>query len=128
MPVGASMVLELCVSKARVSGNIPLRIVRCGREKGASTACASQILDNYSPREIPSALNGPRNVASADPGQFRGFGVPRQRTFTVPKMRKTFLLPKACDVDAVAAEVDGKFMSAFARAVKPGTGHPGSSN
>jgi len=38
----------------------------------ASKARASQISDNYSPREVPSALNGSERIAGTRGGQFLG--------------------------------------------------------
>jgi SAM-dependent methyltransferase len=49
---------------------------------------------------------------------FEGVGVEPTRVYRVEDARE-FLTGKGLDVDALAAEVDGKFMSAFVRAVKP---------
>jgi arsenite methyltransferase len=49
---------------------------------------------------------------------FRQIDVEPTRVYRVEDARQ-FLSEKGLDVDAMAAEVDGKFMSAFVRAVKP---------
>jgi trans-aconitate methyltransferase len=50
---------------------------------------------------------------------FEAIGIEPTRIYKVEDAR-AFLADKGLDVDALAAEVDGKFMSAFVRAVKPG--------
>jgi len=50
---------------------------------------------------------------------FDGIGIEPTRIFGVEDAR-AFLTGKGVDVDAIASQVDGKFMSAFVRARKPG--------
>jgi SAM-dependent methyltransferase len=50
---------------------------------------------------------------------FEGVGIEPTRVYRIADARE-FLAGKGIDVDAIAQEVDGKFMSAFIRAVKPG--------
>ena len=54
---------------------------------------------------------------------FEGIEVEPTRVYHVEDARQ-FLLEKGLDVDALAKNVDGKFMSAFVRAVKPIAGKP----
>ena len=42
-----------------------------------------------------------------------------RRAFTVSKTHRTFLTGQGLDVDAFTSEIEGKFMSAFIRAIKP---------
>ena len=49
---------------------------------------------------------------------FEAIGVEPTRVYKIEDARE-FLAGKGLDVDALAAQVDGKFMSAFVRAVKP---------
>jgi SAM-dependent methyltransferase len=49
---------------------------------------------------------------------FEAIGIEPTRVYKIEDARD-FLLGKGLDVDVLAAEVDGKFMSAFVRAVKP---------
>ncbi len=49
---------------------------------------------------------------------FEAIGIEPTRVYKVEDARE-FLAGKGLDVDALASEVDGKFMSAFVRAVKP---------
>ena len=49
---------------------------------------------------------------------FAGIGVEPTRVYRIEDAR-TFLSGQGIDVDAIAPQVDGKFMSAFIRAVKP---------
>jgi hypothetical protein len=49
---------------------------------------------------------------------FEAIGIEPTRVYRVEDARE-FLSGKGIDVDAIAPSVDGKFMSAFIRAVKP---------
>ena len=49
----------------------------------------------------------------------RGASTSSPRVSTTSKMRAQFLTEAGVDVDAIAPQVDGKFMSAFIRAAKP---------
>jgi arsenite methyltransferase len=49
---------------------------------------------------------------------FEGVGIEPTRVYRIEDARE-FLAGKGIDVDAIAQEVDGKFMSAFVRATKP---------
>jgi len=51
---------------------------------------------------------------------FQSIGIDPTRVYAVEDARE-FLAGKGVDVDALAPQVEGKFMSAFIRAVKPGT-------
>jgi ArsR family transcriptional regulator len=51
--------------------------------------------------------------------RFRTGGTWNLREFTKRLTRGNFLPPQGIDADAIASEVDGKFMGAFIRAVKP---------
>ncbi len=50
---------------------------------------------------------------------FEAIGIEPTRIYNVEDARE-FLTSQSVDVDAIAAEVGGKFMSAFVRAKKPG--------
>jgi hypothetical protein len=52
---------------------------------------------------------------------FTGISVEPTRVYTVEDSR-SFLVEAGIDVDAFASQIDGKFMSAFIRATKPGGG------
>lgn len=52
---------------------------------------------------------------------FEAIGIEPTRIYKVDDARE-FLVGKGLDVDRLASEVDGKFMSAFVRAKKPATG------
>ena len=54
-----------------------------------------------------------------DAAGFEAIGVEPTRIYDVEDARE-FLLGKGIDVDALAPQVEGKFMSAFVRAKKPG--------
>jgi len=49
---------------------------------------------------------------------FQSIGIEPTRVYAVEDARE-FLAGKGVDVDALAPQVEGKFMSAFIRAVKP---------
>ena len=51
---------------------------------------------------------------------FEGIGIEPTRVYQVEEDAREFLIGKGVDVDVIASEVDGKFMSAFVRAKKPG--------
>jgi hypothetical protein len=51
---------------------------------------------------------------------FQSIGIEPTRVYAVKDARE-FLIGKGVDVDALAPRVEGKFMSAFVRAVKPQT-------
>jgi hypothetical protein len=50
---------------------------------------------------------------------FESVGIEPTRVYRIADARE-FLAGKGIDVDAIAQQVDGKFMSAFIRAIKPG--------
>jgi arsenite methyltransferase len=52
------------------------------------------------------------------PWCFDQIGIEPTRVYNVEDARE-FLTEKGIDVDAIAPQVDGKFMSAFVRATKP---------
>ena len=53
----------------------------------------------------------------SEPG-FDGIGIEATRVYSIEDAR-TFLASEGLDVDALAMEVDGRFISAFVRATKP---------
>jgi arsenite methyltransferase len=55
---------------------------------------------------------------------FQAVGIEPTRIYNVEDARE-FLTSQSVDVDAIAAEVGDKFMSAFVRAKKPGVAKPG---
>jgi arsenite methyltransferase len=68
---------------------------------------------------IAGALEQDEYRAKLAAAGFESIGIEPTRIYRIDDAR-TFLTGKGVDVDAIAAEVDGKFMSAFVRAVKPG--------
>jgi SAM-dependent methyltransferase len=67
---------------------------------------------------IAGALEEDEYRAKLAAAGFEAIGVEPTRIYRVEDARE-FLAGKGLDVDALAAEVDGKFMSAFVRAAKP---------
>jgi arsenite methyltransferase len=67
---------------------------------------------------IAGALEQDEYRAKLAAAGFESIGIEPTRVYRIDDAR-TFLAGKGVDVDAIAAEVDGKFMSAFVRAVKP---------
>lgn len=68
---------------------------------------------------IAGALEQDDYRAKLTAAGFESIGIEPTRVYRVDDAR-SFLAGKGVDVDAIATEVDGKFMSAFVRAVKPG--------
>jgi len=69
---------------------------------------------------IAGALEENEYRAKLTAAGFEAIGIEPTRVYRVEDAR-AFLSGKGIDVDAIAASVDGKFMSAFVRAVKPQT-------
>jgi trans-aconitate methyltransferase len=67
---------------------------------------------------IAGALDESDYRAKLAAAGFEAVGIEPTRIYRIADARE-FLTGKGIDVDAIAAEVDGKFMSAFVRAVKP---------
>jgi SAM-dependent methyltransferase len=67
---------------------------------------------------IAGALGDYEYVAKLAKAGFEDIGIEPTRTYNVEDAR-TFLGGQGVDVDAMAPQVEGKFMSAFVRAVKP---------
>ncbi len=67
---------------------------------------------------IAGALEQDEYRAKLAAAGFETIGIEPTRVYQVDDARM-FLAGKGVDVDSIAAEVDGKFMSAFVRAVKP---------
>ncbi len=67
---------------------------------------------------IAGALDENEYRAKLAAAGFEDIGIEPTRVYRVEDARE-FLTGKGIDVDAIAAAVDGKFMSAFIRAVKP---------
>ena len=59
------------------------------------------------------------SVGPAKAGEFESIGVESTRVYRVEDAR-AFLAAQGIAADSIAPQVDGKFMSAFVRAVKPG--------
>ncbi len=68
---------------------------------------------------IAGALEENEYRAKLAAAGFESIGIEPTRIYRVEDARE-FLTGKGVDVDAIAGSVDGKFMSAFVRAVKPG--------
>jgi arsenite methyltransferase len=69
---------------------------------------------------IAGALEQEEYRAKLAAAGFEGIGIEPTRVYRIEDAR-TFLADKGIDADAMAEAVDGKFMSAFIRAVKPAT-------
>jgi arsenite methyltransferase len=67
---------------------------------------------------IAGALSDADYMAKLAAAGFEEISITPTRVYRVEDARE-FLTAKGLDVDALAAEVDGKFMSAFVRAMKP---------
>ena len=70
---------------------------------------------------IAGALDESDYRAKLAAAGFEGIGIEPTRVYQVDDARE-FLAGKGLDVDALASEVNGKFMSAFVRAAKPQAG------
>ena len=69
---------------------------------------------------IAGALKDSEYTAKLAQAGFESIEIESTRVYHVEDAR-TFLMNQGIDVDAIAPQVDGKFMSAFVRAVKPAT-------
>jgi SAM-dependent methyltransferase len=67
---------------------------------------------------IAGALDDYQYVAKLAKAGFDGIGIEVTRVYNIEDAR-TFLSGQGVDVDAIAPQVEGKFMSAFIRATKP---------
>ncbi len=67
---------------------------------------------------IAGALEDTEYAAKLAAAGFEGIGIEPTRVYGIEDAR-TFLAGQGVDVDAIAPEVEGKFMSAFIRATKP---------
>jgi hypothetical protein len=67
---------------------------------------------------IAGALEDDQYVAKLADAGFQSIDIEPTRVYDVEDAR-TFLSGQGVDVDAIAPQVEGKFMSAFIRAVKP---------
>jgi thioredoxin type arsenate reductase len=67
---------------------------------------------------IAGALRDDEYVAKLSRAGFEGIGIEPTRIYDINDAR-TFLSGQGLDVDAIAPQVEGKFMSAFVRATKP---------
>jgi SAM-dependent methyltransferase len=70
---------------------------------------------------IAGALDDYQYVAKLARAGFEGIEVEATRVYNIEDAR-TFLSGQGVDVDAIAPEVEGKFMSAFIHATKPASG------
>lgn len=69
---------------------------------------------------IAGALEEYEYVSKLAKAGFDGIDIEPTRVYNIEDAR-TFLTDQGVDVDAIAPQVEGKFMSAFIRAVKPGS-------
>jgi hypothetical protein len=69
---------------------------------------------------IAGALDENDFRAKLSAAGFETIGIEPTRVYKVEDARE-FLISKGMDVDTLAKQVDGKFMSAFVRAIKPHT-------
>jgi arsenite methyltransferase len=69
---------------------------------------------------IAGALDDYEYVAKLAKAGFDGISIEPTRVYNIEDAR-TFLTGQGVDVDAIAPQVEGKFMSAFIRAIKPAT-------
>jgi hypothetical protein len=67
---------------------------------------------------IAGALDDYQYVAKLSKAGFDGIDIEPTRVYNIEDAR-TFLSGQGIDVDAIAPQVEGKFMSAFIRATKP---------
>jgi len=67
---------------------------------------------------IAGALDDYQYIAKLAKAGFDGIGIEPTRVYNIEDAR-TFLTGQGVDVDAIAPQVEGKFMSAFIRATKP---------
>ena len=67
---------------------------------------------------VAGALSDDQYVTKLARAGFDGIGIEPTRVYSIEDAR-TFLVGEGLDVDALAREVDGKFISAFVRATKP---------
>jgi arsenite methyltransferase len=72
---------------------------------------------------IAGALEEDQYIAKLAQAGFESIGIEPTRVYDIEDAR-TFLNGQGVDVDAIAAQVQGKFMSAFIRAAKPASGSP----
>ncbi len=69
---------------------------------------------------IAGALEDSQYIAKLAEAGFEDIGIEPTRVYDIEDAR-TFLSGQGVDVDAIAPQVEGKFMSAFIRAMKPAT-------
>jgi trans-aconitate methyltransferase len=67
---------------------------------------------------IAGALDDRQYIAKLSKAGFAGIGIEPTRVYNIDDAR-TFLSGQGVDVDSIAPQVEGKFMSAFIRATKP---------
>lgn len=67
---------------------------------------------------VAGALSDAQYVAKLTDAGFEGIGIEPTRVYSIEDAR-AFLTGEGLDVDALAREVDGRFISAFVRATKP---------
>ena len=122
----SNCVINLSADKDRVLGEA-FRVLRPGGRFAVSDVVTRGAVPDELRRDmllwvgcIAGALKESDYRAKLAAAGFADVGVEPTRTYQVEDARE-FLTGKGLDVDALAAEVDGKFMSAFARATKPVT-------
>ncbi len=72
---------------------------------------------------VAGALEEKEYSAKLAGAGFTGISIEPTRVYSVEDSR-TFLVEAGIDVDRLASQIDGKFMSAFIRATKPGAAKP----
>jgi SAM-dependent methyltransferase len=72
---------------------------------------------------VAGALEEKEYAAKLKKAGFGGISMEPTRVYSVEDSR-TFLVEAGIDLDAIASQIEGKFMSAFIRATKPGAAMP----
>jgi hypothetical protein len=70
---------------------------------------------------VAGALEEKEYAAKLKKAGFGGISMEPTRVYSVEDSR-TFLVEAGIDLDAIASQIEGKFMSAFIRATKPNCG------
>jgi 2-polyprenyl-3-methyl-5-hydroxy-6-metoxy-1,4-benzoquinol methylase len=99
---------RLAVSDVVVRGNVPAEV---RRSMELWVGC------------IAGALEHSDYMAKLAQAGFEGIDIEPTRVYSIEDARQ-FLTGQGLDVEAIAGEIEGKFMSAFLRAVKPAGGPP----
>ena len=103
---------RFAVSDVVVRGAVPAAI-RKSMELWVGCIAGALAEDDYRSKLAQAGFTG------IDVEVTRVYGVEDARTFLVPALGSVVLTAEGHDADAAAQEIDGKFVSAFVRAVKP---------